>query len=70
MTNAITVQVGRKQVEMELVEEYEVGPATAREMKANGWIAWTGAAKRPQGEKLHMIYRSARTQKYVSIVTI
>jgi hypothetical protein len=70
MTNAITVQVGRKQVEMELVAEYEVGPASAREMKANGWIAWTGAAKTAKGSKLHMIYRSARTQKYVSVVTI
>lgn len=70
MTQTITVQIGRKQVEMHLVAEYPVGPALEREMKSNGWIAWVGGAKRPNGGKMHMIYRSARTCKYVSIQSI
>lgn len=68
----ITVQVGRKAVQMQLVsvENIDNYANLKAEMHGNGWQPWVGFAKRPNGGVHHMVYRSAKTNNYVSVQTI
>lgn len=68
----ITVQVGRKTVDMQLVDVADMTklPTVTAEMVRNGWQAWIGYAKRANGSVHHEVYRSAKTGNYVSVQTI
>lgn len=68
----INVNVGRKTVPMNIVSVQDMAGLNnlAAELTANGWQVWVGFAKRPNGGKHHMIYRSARTGNFVSVQTI
>lgn len=70
MSTTITVIVANKQVEMELLNSHQCGERVAEDMIARGWSPVIYQAKRPRGNKYHIVYQSIRTGNYSSISSI
>ena len=70
MSNLINVLVAGKIVKMEVYDSQQIGPASTAEMIQNGWEPVAYFAKRLSGRKHHMVYKSAKSGVYKSIVSV
>lgn len=68
--NKINVVVNGVTVEMLLEETMQAAPHSAAIMSSDGWVPMHFIAKRPKGRKMHLVYQSANTGKYFSIVSL
>jgi hypothetical protein len=65
----ITADVNGKMIQMVIISKHECSEASANILVGNGFEPVMYTAKRPNGKKQHVLYRSARWGSYVSIVS-
>ena len=70
MNNLINVLVAGKIVKMEVYDAQQMGPASTADMIQSGWEPVAYFAKRVSGRKHHMVYKSAKSGVYKSIVAV
>lgn len=69
MTTIEVILAGKK-TPMLLEDSKDVAPNMAAIMAGDGWVPMVFFAKRPKGRKSHLVYKSAKSGHYVSILSL